>query len=734
MITDRRRPYIIAILLSIVVVMAFSSFANTIDNIKLTYQTIEDGKKAAGMLQEAHKEGDKLIEYGNWYGPGWWGGSHDPKSPGAKPPVDELDALAMRHDFAYELADKWEKIYGEREAQRIRSIADAIAVRDASRLDKDPSKWNPPASNPEQADRYRRRIIFGFGYLSSGREKGSKALNAIDWASSPIENAYSNYDENRLTPDMLQKHVKILVKNWYNKHPPLPTFHLEMVKSQDVIAEGESATFHLVARPVSEDEPWDDSYKVRINLTVDGGPGKLDKLSCTIGETVKVTATRGLFGLLSSVGNRISITARENNKGKGVIILPITGQFTVGRKSELSLLVSPKDLEMNDDDNIACKNVTAAALLSDTEGNPIPDQTIHFELNGVRVGSATTGSNGTCEMTIGICPSDLSGGERAKSLTIRAVYNGQSHADSLHSGASATFTVNVSSLIKAPFSGRVRNARNNDAISGVNITIKGPYGTVKGTTDAQGSYTFKIKVPKEELERMNTPLIITASKKGYEPVTINTTAFEYGYDFEMTPQEIVLTGTVYDEETKIPISGGFGEISQPFAKSFGTGADGGFMIEGLYVGDRVTITAWAINHRAYTKSGVITSTAPHLSFYLPVGEGKVKSGLDEEDRGDDGEDTEGPPISYSLTIWASPADPGPGQGVTVTALIHPIQAGITVRLAIFGTDGYANSIITTTDATGRAYLYIPGGNSGVVDRVTVTLLDQALSRRLNYTF
>jgi hypothetical protein len=290
----------------------------------------------------------------------------------------------------------------------------------------------------------------------------------------------------------------------------------------------------------------------------------------------------------------------------------------------------------------------------------------------------------------------------------------------------------VTSIASQTFGGRVTNARTGDALSGVTITVEGPEDTDSTTSDAQGSFNFSLQVSNDMMEQMDTPITVTASKEGYESVSLTKTAFELNYDMSMQPKEITLTGTVYDKESGEALSGAFGELSQPFSLSFGTGADGGFSIEGLYVGDRVTVSCWAVNHQTYRKSGVITSTEPHLSFYLPVGEGETDSGLDEEPPPEEEEDIGLP--TYGLTIWASPADPGVRQGVTVTALVHPIEAGVAIRLAIVGTDGYANSVVTVTDATGRAYLYIPGGAAGVVDRVTVTLLDQALSRRLNYTF
>jgi hypothetical protein len=70
----------------------------------------------------------------------------------------------------------------------------------------------------------------------------------------------------------------------------------------------------------------------------------------------------------------------------------------------------------------------------------------------------------------------------------------------------------------------------------------------------------------------------------------------------------------------------------------------------------------------------------------------------------------------------------------VTAQIFPPQPGIPVKLEIVGTDGYSSSVMSMTNAMGQAYLTIPGGASGVVDRVTVLIIGENVRKRLNYSF
>jgi|GEM_PF-5047385 len=99
------------------------------------------------------------------------------------------------------------------------------------------------------------------------------------------------------------------------------------------------------------------------------------------------------------------------------------------------------------------------------------------------------------------------------------------------------------------------------------------------------------------------------------------------------------------------------------------------------------------------------------------------------------EDYDGAAVGdYSLLVVTTPADPGPGESVLVTAQVNPADAGVAVTMSVTGTDGYSNSIETTTDASGQAVLSIPGGAEGVVDTVTVTLPDHGVSQTMSYAF
>ncbi len=74
-----------------------------------------------------------------------------------------------------------------------------------------------------------------------------------------------------------------------------------------------------------------------------------------------------------------------------------------------------------------------------------------------------------------------------------------------------------------------------------------------------------------------------------------------------------------------------------------------------------------------------------------------------------------------VSATPNPVDPGPGEGVTVTASTIPPIPGCTINFSIVGTDGYTKSESPLSDATGTASFYIPGGAEGVVDNVTISV-------------
>ena len=73
-----------------------------------------------------------------------------------------------------------------------------------------------------------------------------------------------------------------------------------------------------------------------------------------------------------------------------------------------------------------------------------------------------------------------------------------------------------------------------------------------------------------------------------------------------------------------------------------------------------------------------------------------------------------------VNAYPSPANPDPGQNVTVYASITPPIGGCSISFSIVGTDGYSDSETASTNSQGQASFGIPGAVSKTVDVVTIT--------------
>lgn len=167
----------------------------------------------AGVLK-----GDKILRYGNWYGPGYWGGSNHPTKVGHKAPIDSLDEIAMRHDYGYVIAQKYGKIYGKAYEYKLKGIADKIAVEESMALPKDPTKWAKPPKDPTKTARYRDRIITGF-IMESDIYKGLGNAIIIDGVlKSPIKTLMDETDYSHLpNQEELKREVKSHINGWHKE-------------------------------------------------------------------------------------------------------------------------------------------------------------------------------------------------------------------------------------------------------------------------------------------------------------------------------------------------------------------------------------------------------------------------------------------------------------------------------------------------------------------------------------
>lgn len=87
---------------------------------------------------------------------------------------------------------------------------------------------------------------------------------------------------------------------------------------------------------------------------------------------------------------------------------------------------------------------------------------------------------------------------------------------------------------------------------------------------------------------------------------------------------------------------------------------------------------------------------------------------------------------YIIKISILPADPAPGESVTVTLEIVNSLEGTEVTYSLVGSDNYTQNDKLTTNAAGIVSFFVPGGAEGVVDNFTVAAGD--ISETYTYSF
>ena len=148
----------LALLLLVPVATVSPAMASPNNEPKLPTRLAEAAVAASDRLLG----GANVMErYGNWLGPGWWGGSELDSRPGMLAPVDDLDATARKHDFGYQLAEQLGRGRPGVEAS-YKLLADIIAIRETKALDPDPSKWAHPPKDIALARTFQLRLIISF--------------------------------------------------------------------------------------------------------------------------------------------------------------------------------------------------------------------------------------------------------------------------------------------------------------------------------------------------------------------------------------------------------------------------------------------------------------------------------------------------------------------------------------------------------------------------------------------
>jgi hypothetical protein len=709
-----------------------------------------DLKTTAKLLKDAYSAGQlstgKLTFYGNWYGPGLSGGEYNTGKAGNSQPIDQLDAIAMRHDFAYDIAAEMGKKYGPQEEARLRAIADSIAVREANALPRNPREWDPPAPNPDQAAEYRKRIGFGFVYTSKAAGAASKVIGAYQTIRDTIENkeitlpGSSSIDEAELRRQSAER-----AKTWFEGKDVRPIFRITLSTSTDLIEEGGTVDVGYKLVPILNEgssapgvsrEGIDPDLQKRITDAIAFEVSGYGEITTTGTDSVRLTTTARWRGLRSAVGT--TVTLKASYEGPDADVVEDSVSFGVALATRLTVRASPNYADfvplesLADPDADGCHKIELNAWLETTAGDPVVGMPLTFANEDGDTVTAVTDDEGHAVAKTSVCPEDMDG-EAKKDIPFAVTMASPSVGGSFYITSSETMIVHATTSEKsAIIRGRVIDkGRNDRPIQGAAVRLTDPYGlTHEGTTESDGSFLIEVGVQASATTKISG----TVTANGYEAGGFTAATSGKTYTVGLYPLEATLIGHIVNEETGKGIDGSTVHITAPFDQLLTT-SGGDFTVTGLYVGDTVTMRADAQNFRAYVKSGKITMANPVVTFRLTVGKGEVSNVLEEEEATDaDKQQVADLATLYSLMVWATPADPATFQDVTITAQIFPPKPGVSIEIQMHGTDDYASSITGSTDAMGRVILPIPGASSGVVDNIVAWIIGTSVKQRLRYSF
>lgn len=169
------------------------------------------------LIESYLKQGNNIFRYGNWYSSELRADATNSKQSGNNAPVDSLDYIAQKHDFAYQIAEQQGKIYGIVEEKRLKDIADYLMIRDAKALPENPKQWTKPPAEVKKAARYRDRMITGFSDVSPDNDNITTEDKNLDWATSPIEN-WEVDKAYQLNADEFEKQITQLQNTWSDQN------------------------------------------------------------------------------------------------------------------------------------------------------------------------------------------------------------------------------------------------------------------------------------------------------------------------------------------------------------------------------------------------------------------------------------------------------------------------------------------------------------------------------------
>ncbi len=700
-----------------------------------TGKLVEDVPTAVKLTGQGLLAGDAnwkikdFTQYGNWYGPGWSGGieTEGEDQPGNKQPMDSLDAIAMEHDFAYQIAEEQGKLHGSEWENGLKAIADQIAVRKTKLLPEDPRQWDIPPGDPDTAGRYRDRLKFGFVYWGGYNQAKSDFKTAF----SGIKYLFNPGDFPKFDAAQLEAEAKQRAQDWYKRPDVRPMYRLDLTASRNYLVMGEAiwiqARLVMVGYTAAMGAPG--ATDVHADLAV-SGPAQLSAATISSPLPVYIFPTRKLLGLFSSNGEVVTVTA--SHEGGSYDLISSSIRFIVAETTNMTLSPKPAAVYWPFNQFVQlgggppCVDVVLQARLTDSQGNGVVNMPLELQAPGPTF-PATTDSEGVATWSVPVCPSDL-GDSTTKMLPFSARMTKTTALDgTVYVPSTAATTVAATKEDAVLVSGNVSDSRSGYRISGATVMITGGPGVIRfETTDVLGYFSAVVPKPSD----LTSAIAGTVTASGYEAGAFTVGADGQSHDVKLMPLAATLAGLVVDQKTGDPLDGASVRVTQPFEKVIFT-RGGEFVLTGLFVGDTVTMTAGAINHLSYTKSGKVTLESASVTFRIPQGKGEMSDALDAT-----GTQFEDLPVLHSLMVWASPADPGVMQDVTVTAQIFPPEPGVLVEISMHGTDGYAKSTTAMTNAMGKVFLYIPGAAEGVVDDVVARIVGERVrvTRQLKYSF
>jgi hypothetical protein len=181
-----------------------------------------------------------------------------------------------------------------------------------------------------------------------------------------------------------------------------------------------------------------------------------------------------------------------------VSVLPVTGEYAgigeysiVLKNGALLIPKTPTNINIDIAKNFKVgQNTVLKSRLTDKDGNPIANATVDFYVNGKKVGSAITDSNGIAKLNYTV--------KKSGNYNITAKYSGDStYLSSNATNKTTVFKIKTITTIDKDGDKIIVTVTDEDGnpIEGKKVVIKDPTGRVLGVgiTNKDGKFTFTIE-------------------------------------------------------------------------------------------------------------------------------------------------------------------------------------------------------------------------------------------------